>query len=258
MAMKKPKNTAKARVSGLTPLQTNFVKFFLADEDMRVSVAYQKAARCSARSAEANGARMMRNDRVKAAIAKGMEERQNRVKIQHDDIVRRLWAIVTADTNDLIEHRRDCCRHCYGKKFEFQWIDKDEWERAVAAEAAQAADDKRPPQLPDNAGGYGFDQRKLPNEDCPRCGGEGKPYVHIHDSRLLSGGARLLYEGVEQTQHGIKLKIADKGAAMEKLMRHLGMFNDKLTLKGDAENPLQLLLSTLPGAIVTPVKQSDE
>lgn len=258
MATKKPKNTARTRVGGLTPLQSKFVKEFLADEDMRVSVAYQRAARCSARVAQVNGSRMLRSASVKAAIAKGMEERQKRVNIAHDDIIRRLWGIVTADTNELIEHRRDCCRHCYGKKFEFQWIDKDEWERAVAAETAQAADDKRQPQLPDNAGGYGFDQHKLPNEDCPRCGGEGKPYVHIHDSRLLSGGARLLYEGVEQTQHGIKLKMADKGAAMEKLMRHLGMFNDKLTLKGDAENPLQLLLSSLPGAIVTPVKQSDE
>lgn len=258
MAKNKAGTAARTTVNGLTPLQSRFVKEFLADEDMRVSVAYQRAARCSARTAQVSGARMMRYVRVQEAIAKGLEERQKRVNIAHDDVVRRLWAIITADTNEIIEHRRDCCRHCYGKKFEFQWKDKEEWESACAAEVAQALIDKRPPDTPDNTGGYGFDASRMPHEDCPKCFGEGRPHVHIHDSRLLKGGARLLYEGVEQTQHGIKVKMADKAAAMDKLMRHLGMFNDKLTLKGDAENPLKLLLEQLPGAIVQPVKSEDK
>lgn len=257
MAKKKAENAARTRINGLTPLQTKFVAEFLADEDMRVSVAYQRAARCSARVAQVNGARMLRSARVKEAIATGIADRQKRINIAHDDIVRRLWAMVTADTNDIMEHRRDCCRHCYGKKFEFQWKDQEEWETACAAEVAQAEIDKRPPDTPDNAGGYGFDSSKLPHEACPRCNGEGRPHVHIHDTRLLKGGARLLYEGIETTQHGIKVKTADKSAILDKLMRHLGMFNDKLTLKGDAENPLKLLLEQLPGAIVTPTKPED-
>jgi phage terminase small subunit len=43
--------------------------------------------------------------------------------------------------------------------------------------------------------------------------------------------------GVGQVQ---KIKIADKIQSLTQLGRHLGMFNDKLKLGGDAENPLQM------------------
>ena len=47
----------------------------------------------------------------------------------------------------------------------------------------------------------------------------------------------------------------DQKAALDQVARHLGMFNDKLTLKGDEQNPLKVLLQQLPGALITPVKQ---
>jgi phage terminase small subunit len=44
-----------------------------------------------------------------------------------------------------------------------------------------------------------------------------------------------------------KIKLADKISALEKLGRNLGLFNDKLTLKGDAENPLVAFVADLQG-----------
>jgi len=49
-----------------------------------------------------------------------------------------------------------------------------------------------------------------------------------------------------------KIKLADKLRALELLGRHLGMFNDKLTLAGDKENPLVLLLKQVQGSALRP------
>ena len=38
------------------------------------------------------------------------------------------------------------------------------------------------------------------------------------------------------------MKFADKLVALDKLARHLGMFNDKIKLVGDKDNPLLLLI----------------
>jgi phage terminase small subunit len=51
-----------------------------------------------------------------------------------------------------------------------------------------------------------------------------------------------------------KVKIADKLAALEKIGRHLGMWNDKLTLKGDSESPLVALIQHVQGNALKPVK----
>ena len=50
-----------------------------------------------------------------------------------------------------------------------------------------------------------------------------------------------------------KIRFADKLGALTLLARHLGMLNDKLTLKGDAENPLTLLIKAVQGTSIKPV-----
>jgi phage terminase small subunit len=42
-----------------------------------------------------------------------------------------------------------------------------------------------------------------------------------------------------------KTKLACKLTALDKLARHLGMFNDKLTLQGSKENPLLMLIQRI-------------
>lgn len=249
---------AAKRKRPLTPKQQRFVEELLADEDMRATVAYQRAFRCSQRVAEVNASRLLRSARVQEEISIAMEERSKRISLTHDDVLRRLFAMMTADTNDIVQFRRTCCRHCYGKGHEFQWRNQEEFERAVAVEAKEAAEEDRTPRVITNAGGYGYDESLMPHEDCPKCNGEGFGHMHVNDTRLLKGGARLIYAGMEQTKEGIKPKLVDKAVIIDKVMRHLGMFNDKLTLKGDVENPLELLVQQLPGAIIRPKSQDDE
>lgn len=59
---------------------------------------------------------------------------------------------------------------------------------------------------------------------------------------------------VSQTAQGLKIKMHDKRAALVDIGRHLGMFNDKVTLKGDSENPLHLLMGQLAGKTFKPVE----
>ena len=167
-----------------------------------------------------------------------------------------LISMATADVNDIMQFRRTCCRHCHGIGFGFQWKDEIEFERAIQQADADAGDDGVP-VYPNDDGGYGYNEKADPHDDCPKCGGDGYGHTHFNDTRYLTGGARLLYAGVEQTKEGIKVKAIDKLAVADKIMRHLGMFNDKLTLKGDAENPLVALLSSLPGATLKPVDEGD-
>ncbi|WP_322994242.1 terminase small subunit [Castellaniella sp.] len=51
----------------------------------------------------------------------------------------------------------------------------------------------------------------------------------------------------------VKLKLTDRLGALDKLMRHLGQYQDKVTLKGDAENPLTLLVKAIQGNSIRPV-----
>lgn len=49
-----------------------------------------------------------------------------------------------------------------------------------------------------------------------------------------------------------KIKLSDKKGALELLMRHLGLLNDKLKLGGDPENPLTMLLQQVEGTALKP------
>ncbi|OYW97021.1 MAG: hypothetical protein B7Z15_23885 [Rhizobiales bacterium 32-66-8] len=50
-----------------------------------------------------------------------------------------------------------------------------------------------------------------------------------------------------------KIKLADKTANLTLLMRHLGMFNDKVKVQGDADNPLAMLIREVQGSCLKPV-----
>ena len=51
----------------------------------------------------------------------------------------------------------------------------------------------------------------------------------------------------------VKLRLTDRLGALDKLMRHLGQYQDRMTLKGDAENPLTLLVKAVQGNALRPV-----
>lgn len=220
----------------LTAKQQRFIEEYLIDLN-----ATQAAIRAgySPRSAMQIGENNMRKHEIQEAIQKAKEKRSGRTEITQDMVLQRWWDIATADPNEIVHIRRVCCRNCFGINHKYQWIDEDEYQRAVQLAIATAKEDETP-RIPSSEGGFGFDRLLRPHPKCPVCNGEGNAETHIEDTRDLEGKAKLLYAGVKQTTAGIEIKLHDQGKALENVARHLGMFNDKLevnaNVKGEVKN----------------------
>lgn len=245
------------RETGLNHEQQAFVDEMLTMDRMNATQAYMRVYKIrDANVAAAAASRLLRLVKVQKALEAGMEARIKRTEFTQDKMFNRLLAMMTADVNDIVEWRRENCRHCHGIDHKFQWVDEDEYERACAAidrelEPGQIAN------YPDNAGGFGFDDHALPHPSCPKCGGEGHGRQFIHDTRFLTGGARMLYAGIKQTKEGIEAKIHDQKDVARLLMQHMGMLDPKLTLKGDSESPVVALLMGLSGNTIKPTGEGD-
>lgn len=167
-------------------------------------------------------------DAVRAAI----EERAKRTDITADRVVREAWAIMTADPRELMEYRVGCCRYCHGEDHLYQRttmeFDRDEAQLARLNE--EAITSGKPVKAFDPQGGVGYDKRLPPHPECPECFGEGEGREVFHDTRGVSRAAASLFAGVEVTRHGRKVLTHDKAAAMDKMFRHLGLYNDKIQL----------------------------
>jgi len=220
----------------LTAKQKKFVAEYLIDLN-----ATQAATRAgySAKNADKIGPELLGKTRVAEAIQQAMGKREKRTEITQDMVLQRWWAIATADPNEIIHLRRLCCRHCFGIGHAYQWRDEAEYDAAVQAEIDAAAAEDRKPNPPSDEGGIGYDKLLRPHPKCPKCQGEGRPDLHMADTRDLGGPAKMLYAGIKQTQAGIEIKMQDQGKALENVARHLGMFKDKVELSGgvDVNNP---------------------
>lgn len=231
----------------LTAKQQRFVDEFLID--LNATRAY-KAAGYSVKSDNAAGVeghRLLRNPKIAEVIQKAKDKRAERLEITADMVLRRWWDLATADPNELIHLRRLACRHCHGIGHQYQWVDAEEYaqalEDAINDAEAKAEEEDRPVQeiLPSEAGGYGFDRLADPHPSCPKCRGEGRPDLHIEDTRKLQGGAKLLYSGIKQTKAGLEIVMHDQAKALENVARHLGMFKDKVELTGQDGGALQVI-----------------
>lgn len=227
----------------LTAKQKQFVNEYLVD--LNATRAY-KAAGYSVRSDNAAGVeghKLLKNPKIAEKIREAMEKREQRTEITQDMVLQRWWAIATADPNELTHLRRLCCRHCFGIGHEYQWIDEREYNTAVelAIEEAKARD--KEPQIPSDAGGFGFDRSLRPHPKCPKCKGEGRPELHVADTKEVSAQARALYAGAKHTQAGVEIKMHDQVKALEIVTRHLGMLRDKVELTGDEGGPINIIFS---------------
>lgn len=229
--------------SHLTPKQRAFVEQYLIDLN-----GTQAAIRAgySARSACEQAAQMLAEPRIRAEVDKLAAERAADLKIEAKEVLRILWDIATADPNEIVQHRRACCRHCHGKGFRYQ-LTPAEMERARAEHDRRVADAENAGRnIPerelhfDEQGGTGFDPRRDPHPDCPECHGEGEPEVFVQDTRVLTGAARTLYAGVKQTKDGIEIKTHDRTRAAELVGKHLRLFIEKLELGGPNNGPIQI------------------
>ena len=81
--------------------------------------------------------------------------------------------------------------------------------------------------LPTDLGGFGYRFTRRPFPECPECNGLGRVYTRFIDTNDLDEAGRLIFDGVEETQHGIKMKFADRAAAMDKIAKHLGLYTGR-------------------------------
>lgn len=84
----------------LTPKQQRFVREYLID--LNATAAYRRAGYESVGSAaEANASRLMRNDKVAAAIEAAMQAREGRTEITADRVLREVARIALSDVRKL-------------------------------------------------------------------------------------------------------------------------------------------------------------
>lgn len=212
--------------AAITEAEQRFVGEYLKDLN---GTAAMRRALPSLKNPGTTATRMLAKPKIQAAIIQANTERAVQVRVEANTVLRELVAIATCDTNEIVEIRRGCCRHCHGVEHRYQYRDERELARALAdwdttVESLVAEFEH---------GGVGFDPKREPEPECPHCGGEGGAYVHVKDTRNLSAAARSLFAGAKQTKDGIEVKLHDKTKHLELLGRHLGLFKDTLELKGD-------------------------
>jgi hypothetical protein len=235
---RKPRAAAKkAELQlGLTEKQQRFVAEYLVDLN-----ATQAAIRAgySADTAGSIGHENLQKPEIVLAIAEARKAQQERTQITADRVVMELGLIAFADARELAEVKTGCCRHCWGEGFRFQRtlseynLDREDW-----------LEKGKDPMLFEEKGGIGYDSLKLPHPECPECGGDGQARVVLKDTRRLSPQAQALYAGAKMGKYGVEVMTHSKMDAIEKLARHLGIYEKDNKQKVD---PLTALLHRIAG-----------
>ena len=211
----------------LSPKIQRFVLEWL--KDMNGTQAAIRAG-YKASAARTTASELLAKSNVQAAIRKEQEAIAKEIRVDTIDVLRGLLAIVEADPNELVEHRRTCCRNCWSFGLGYKRTPGEMRRAREAHDLAQlAAASQDPPQALapfDEQGGDDYDATMDPDPDCDECFGEGVSSVFLKDTRSLSPNARALYAGVKQTKEGVEVKMHSKEKARELIGRHLGMFTD--------------------------------
>lgn len=220
------------RPNTLTHQQERFCDFFTTPntpEFANASAAYMRAYNLPMTHTKQAGKRadaLMKIEKVKARIDLIRKRQSERVEFGVKDVLKQWVMIATANVNDLVQHRRNCCRYCYGENHQYQWIQLE-----YSLECAKAIEKELSP--PEIAGGFGFNALLPPHSNCPSCFGEGKSEVFIADTRKLTGAAKVLYGGMKRKDKGFEIVLRNQDLALENIAKFLGMFKDGASLPDD-------------------------
>ena len=233
----------------MTPKQQRFVDEYLVDLN-----ATQAAIRAgySKKTARSQACENLTKPDIQSAIAKARLEQQKRTGITADKVLQEAWNIVTADVRELIQVRVGCCRHCYGKVHRYQRT-QVEYDRDYAKFLGKRKDHEFEEQ-----GGIGFDLLLPPAKGCPMCCGDGHARIVVSDTGQLSPAAAALYSGAKQTRDGFEIKLHDKLAALEKVFRHLGLYEHNNGQKTDDLTDLLYTITHGNNSTFKPVVEDPE
>lgn len=230
----KPVVTQRQGPHMLTPNEERFVEEYLID--LNGTQAYMRVfPHVTNGTARVAACRLLADANIADAIAVAKAERSKAVNINAQDALQEIWGIATADTRELVEHLVGCCRHCWGKDHRYQRTaaEQEREEDEYSRRAEQAIENGQPIGADfDTKGGIGYDKRKAPNPECPECFGEGVGRTVFKDTRRLSRGAAALYAGVKETKEGLQVLTHNKGEALEKVAKHLGLYEKDNKQKG--------------------------
>jgi phage terminase small subunit len=179
---------------------------------------------------------LLSDEQVINAVAERCDELSARAGLSVEWVLKQWKQIAEADPNELISIQIESCRHCWGINHEFQWTEFEYAQALRTAGAHQCGSkceqpcSKRIP--PPNLGGFGFDPRVAPAEDCPVCRGNGIDRVLLRDTRRVKGSARRLYAGVKQTRDGIQVLMRDQDAALMNIAKFLRMVVEGREISG--------------------------
>lgn len=210
----------------LEPNEAIFVREYVRDRNAGAAAA---RAGYSPKSAHTIGPRVLSRPKVAAAVNEYMHALLGRGRMEAQEIVAYWSAIIKADPGEVVQHRRNCCRHCWGVNHAYQFKPA-EFQKAMIAHEKTRADILSKGgadigEFPSVEGDW-FDGLVEPNPECPECFGEGLACVFVADTRKLSPEGRALLAGVKETREGIEVKLHDKPKIMEFMARHLNVFND--------------------------------
>lgn len=209
------------------------------------------AAGFSEKTAGAAGSRLLKHVEVKRIINSRRGEVLETLRISTSTALEQIWGMATADVRELVEYRVGCCRYCYGKGNRYQRTSgemaRDEAAHAKANE--EAIEKGKPCTEFDRQGGIGYDKRREPNAACQECFGEGVGRTVFKDTSKLSPAAATLYAGVKETKDGLEVKTHSKLDALEKIAKHLGLYEkdnkQRSPLEGISRESLQAVVERL-------------
>jgi phage terminase small subunit len=175
-----------------------------------------------------NAADLLRQPRIRAEIERCKANACAKATLCVDDVVRDIQSVLMADSRELIEQRRHCCRYCHGVAHGYQRTPQQERDAWAAYLESVAYKEGKPF---DPMGGIGYTTKREPHPECPECHGEGVLSTVMHDTRNLSQSAATLYAGTKPTANGIEVLTRSKDQARKDAAAYLGMNKETLLVK---------------------------
>lgn len=210
----------------LTPKQEAFARYYV--ECRNATTAYRMAYNVDrAKGVEwmyVEASRTLRLPPVAAYIATLQEAAAAHTIVKARELVQDLADQASADASELVQMQTNNCRHCYGERNLYQWVDELELADAVAKVDEEIDRGVKGVKMPDYRGGFGFAVRRPPNPDCVKCEGRGSVVIRFTDTDKLSPRALKLYKGAKVTKGGIEMEMHDGQHARLELLKVLGVY----------------------------------
>lgn len=224
-------------------------RLFNGDKQLDAYKASYNADGMTDASCVAEAKKLSANPAVQAYLKRLQDDADYVAQLTVAWVLKLHMQIATGDPNELVESRLECCRYCHGIGHAYQWLDVNEWAMELAnvmdknaridERNARASKPVDPLPLPTFDGGGGFWGTKPPVDTCPHCFGNGTQRTHMHDTRKLSPGARMLYAGVKQTANGPEIKLRDQDKSLAVLTNYMGLDKKTLEVSGPNGAPLR-------------------